>query len=78
MVNMIATANNIAYCQKFFLLIFLNLSGGNDALTDDGRGLAGLHLRELGEGHGLYFTMDVDTAGDYRVRFSFVNSCHAN
>ena len=66
---MIATASNIAYCQKFFLLIFLNLADGNDALTDDGRGLAGLHLRELGEGHGLDLSYPLFTFSLFIVVF---------
>ena len=54
----------------------LHLPGPDDALANDSRRLAGLHLRELGERHGLYLAVDVDTAGDYRARFSFVNCCH--
>ena len=61
-----------------FEALLLNFTGFNDTLTDIGAGRAGLHLRELGEGYCLYLAVDVDTAGNYRVRFSFVNSCHAN
>ncbi len=54
----------------------LNLAGTDDALTDDGGGLARLHLRELREGHGLDFAVDVDAVGDFRVCFSFYTYIH--
>ena len=56
----------------------LNLAGGNHSLADGGAGLTWLCLREIFERNGGDFALDIDTAGDYRVRFSFVNSCYAN
>ncbi len=58
--------------------LFLQVACGDDALADDCAALAGLQGGNGAEGHRLYLAMDVDTAGDYRVRFSFVNSCYAN
>jgi hypothetical protein len=41
--------------------LLLNLTGFYHSFANCCRRLAGLHLRELGEGHGLYLTVDVDT-----------------
>jgi len=51
----------------------LNLAGTDDSFADGSRRFACLHLRELGEGHGLYLAVYVYTVGDFRGHFSFVN-----
>ena len=38
----------------------LDFAGSDDALANGGAGFAGLHLAELGEGHGLNFAVDVN------------------
>ncbi len=46
----------------------LNLAGGDDALTDGGGGLTGLHLGELGEGDSLDLAMNIYASEDFRGR----------
>ena len=42
-----------------------------DTLADGRRWLAGLHLRELGEGYGLYLAVDVYTPNDFITPFAY-------
>ena len=43
----------------------LDVAGFYHPFANDGRGLTWLHLRELGEGHGLDFAVNVYTTEDY-------------
>ena len=54
----------------------LNLADTDDTLTDFRTGLSWLQLAQVADGDVGNFDLYVDTAGNYRARFSFVNYSH--
>ena len=66
-------AMDVLYASIAFLLY---LSCRNDTLPYLRARLTLFGLGNIVERYGEYLTLYVDTAGDYRASFSFVNSCH--
>jgi len=52
--------------------LFLNLAGGDDALTDDGAGLAEFLVGKGGVGQGSDFDVQVSTSMDYRGQHFYI------